>query len=272
MISFKNSDYLYSYNKMGAYNFPPHTHKYYEIMYFIKADGRFIVETTEYPMCDGDIIVTRPGEVHSIECREGSSYERHFVQISPQYLKYSGVNLLFLSGNRISGEYNRLDAELVREFSIAEFFEKIPYYIVNRLPESDIMVKTYIIQLMVQINNAYKKLSKNSRTAGGTDKKISAVIEYIDNNLLSDLSLSSICEKFYINKYHLCHIFKEATGYTIHEFINIRRISLAKSMLLDNKSPKETCFDCGFNEYSVFYKTFKKHTGLSPSRFRASIE
>lgn len=272
MISFRSNDYLYSYNKMPAAKFPPHTHKYYEIMYFIKADGKYIVENTEYTMSDGDIIVTRPGEVHSVECRDGSCYERHFVQISSQYLKYSGVNLLFLSATRLPGEYNKLGSELVNQFKIADFFEKIQYYIVNRLPESDIMVKTYIIQLMVQINNAYKKFSNRSRASDGGSKKASAIIEYIDNNLHSELSLGSICEKFYINKYHLCHMFKEATGYTVHEFINIRRISLAKSMLLDNKSPKEICFDCGFNEYSVFYKTFKKHTGLSPSQFRKSIE
>ena len=272
MISFRHNDYLYSYSDTGGVTVPTHTHKYYEVMYFIHARGKFIVENNEYELSDGDLFVTRPGEVHSIHCVPKTRYERHFVQVSQQYLKYSGVNLAYFSRSRIAGEYNKIDRELTAELKIGEFFDKLPYYIVNRLPESDIMAKTYIIQLMVQINNAYKRMAKNASANESLNKKVSDIIRFIDDTIPADITLDDICEKFYISKYYLCHMFKETTGYSVGEFINIRRINLAKSLLLDSSSPKAVCFDCGFNDYSVFYKTFKKQTGVSPSRFLASIE
>lgn len=272
MISFRHSDYLYSYSDGSGVNIPPHTHKYYEVMYFIHADGQFIVENNEYKIYDGVVMITRPGEVHSLQLSPKKRYERHFVQVAQQYLKYSGINLPYFSRSRVSGEYNKIDKELAEKFGIGDFFERMPYYIVNRLPESDIMIKSYIVQLMVQINNAYKAMAKTTEATGGVNKKVSAIIKFIDDSLDSDITLDLLCEKFYISKYYLCHMFKEATGYSVREFINIRRINLAKSLLLDDRSPKEICFDCGFNDYSVFYKTFKKQTGLSPTEFKNSIE
>jgi AraC-like DNA-binding protein len=62
-------------------------------------------------------------------------------------------------------------------------------------------------------------------------------------------------------------MFKEETGLTIKEFTNTRRIARAKQLLPKYKSVKDLYSVCGFSDYSSFYRTFKRFTGVSPMEF-----
>lgn len=72
---------------------------------------------------------------------------------------------------------------------------------------------------------------------------------------------------FYISKYYLARKFKERTNTTIHKYILMKKINLAKELLYNNTSPIDVCTQCGFSTYSNFYKEFLKQTGSSPKCF-----
>ena len=65
----------------------------------------------------------------------------------------------------------------------------------------------------------------------------------------------------------MCHTFKKQTGITIKEFMNTRKITKAKQMLSEGADIMGLCYECGFNDYSTFYKAFKKLTGKYRNRF-----
>ena len=60
------------------------------------------------------------------------------------------------------------------------------------------------------------------QTADSINVPIRNVIHYINNNFTNKIPLDLLCELFYISKYHLFHIFKEAMGLT--RFAPIRRL------------------------------------------------
>lgn len=266
MISFREKDYMYSYNKLEPPKLKMHLHNYYEFLYFKQGDGSYMVEDNIYKITEGDIFITRPQELHTLVFHSPKIYERHFFQISHAFLADLEIDLLYRINHREAGRHNRISAELVQKYGLGEYYNKIEYYILNRFPESDLMIKTYIIQFLVAVNNILsaevpdtKRYAKNVR--------IELITQYISDHIESEISLEDLSQQFYINKYYLCHVFKNETGLTLKEFINTRRIARAKQLLNEGQSITDLCYRCGFNDYSTFYKTFKKLTGKSPRKF-----
>lgn len=265
-VSFRCDKYMYSYALSTSQGLAVHSHKYYEFLLFLKGDAAYLVGNSTYKAQNGDIFLTNPGELHTISFNSEGIYERHFIQVSRDWLASLPYDLLKRLDRRRMGENNRIPAALVEKYGLKDFFENISYYITHKLPESEIMVQTYIIQFMAKINSLFnQEIAAIDEPA--ENKTVAKIKDYINQNFIDGISLDELAGKFYMNKYHLCHIFKQETGLTIKEFINTRRIAMAKQLLPEYKSVKNLYSACGFNDYSTFYKTFKRFTGVSPTEF-----
>lgn len=114
----------------------------------------------------------------------------------------------------------------------------------------------------------------NNKNAGKTKKEKSSliirdIIEYITANYNKDISNTKISEKFSFNPSYINRIFRMHTGTGMHEFLIKYRINAAKEMLLNNNmSVEEICMAVGFKDMPHFSKSFKKHTGKSPSEYQ----
>lgn len=62
-------------------------------------------------------------------------------------------------------------------------------------------------------------------------------------------------------------VFKKYVGYTIYQYITLKRFLLAEKYLLEKKSSTEVFLRCGFKNYSTFQKAFTKHYGITPSQY-----
>lgn len=266
-ISFRHKDYMYSYDKAEPLELRMHLHNFYEFLLFKSGNASYIVENSIYQIREGDLLITRPDEIHTISFNSDAVYERHFIQISPEYLKDEGIDLLYMINQRPPGTMNRISADIVKSYGLDEYFSLVEQYVVNRVPESDILIKSYIIQMLVKINSALREYRDLFLETSFTNKRVTAVKKYIDEHFNENISLEMLCEKFFISKYHLCRTFKSYTSLPVKEYINTRRITMAKQMIFEGHSLTEVCYKCGFKDYSVFYKTFKKFTDKSPRDF-----
>ncbi len=266
-ISFRKKDYMYSYDKASPPELRLHLHNYYEFLYFKSGNASYIVENTLYKASPGDLFITRPDEIHTISFHSDDLYERHFIQISPEYMKDIDFDLLYILNQKKPGTMNKIRADIVKSYGLDEYFTNVEQYVINRVPESDTMIKTYIIQMLVKINSALREYSESELKVTAASARIADIKKYIDEHIKEDISLEFLCENFYISKYHLCRIFKSYTGLTIKEYINTRRITLAKQMIFEGYNITAVCYECGFKDYSNFYKNFKKYTDKSPREF-----
>ena len=94
------------------------------------------------------------------------------------------------------------------------------------------------------------------------------LLQYIENHLDEELSLEELAGKFYVNKYHIAHTFKEHMGISIHQYITKKRLSLCQEAISGGMSITESYHMFGFGDYSSFYRSFKKEYGISPKDFR----
>ena len=97
------------------------------------------------------------------------------------------------------------------------------------------------------------------------------LIIYIDGHITDQLSLDELAGKFYLSTYHISHLFKEHLGITIHQYILKKRLNLFRDFLRESGDISQAYLSSGFNDYSSFYRAFKKEYGLSPSDYRNQI-
>lgn len=96
------------------------------------------------------------------------------------------------------------------------------------------------------------------------------IIQYIDNNLDTELSLEKVAEIAAYSPFHFHRIFKMIIGETLQNYIFRKRIekSAFYLSLRKNLSVRDIYLNLGFSSHSDFSKAFKKYYGKSPSEFR----
>lgn len=91
-------------------------------------------------------------------------------------------------------------------------------------------------------------------------------IELINQRLCKNTSVSDIAAKLNISVSGLAHTFKNEMHISIYKYILKKRLLLAHEKLLLGKPSTEVAAECGFGDYSGFYKIYKKEFGTSPSQ------
>lgn len=95
------------------------------------------------------------------------------------------------------------------------------------------------------------------------------VDEYINENYMCDISLTSLAETVNYNPMYLSRLYSEQTGKTLVETINTRRIEAALSLLKDSGLKiKDIAGKVGFYSVKHFNHVFKKRLGISASDYR----
>ena len=99
--------------------------------------------------------------------------------------------------------------------------------------------------------------------------RLRRTIEYMDDNLGEPITLNDIAEHAGLSRMHFAAQFKRATGLSPHAFLMVKRLEMAKAMLLDEELPiVQIAFSVGFRSQAHFTNVFRKAAGATPARWR----
>lgn len=250
-----------------------HLHDRFEIYFFKSGDVNYFIEKKVYKLKFGDLLIMNSNEIHKPSFFSEKTYERVVIHFDPNISRLfsaSGQNILKPFTDRPLGEQNKLSLDKYQIEKIQIFFEQLDIYKKNESKDDPVLKLCTFIELLIFIKNIFED-EKSRFEHPGISPKLMPVLEYIDNNLTNDLSLSKLSELFYINRSYLCRLFKKSTGSPLHEYIIVKRISKAKNLLSKDASATEAAYKSGFNDYSSFYRIFKRIVGTSPKKYKHSI-
>lgn len=253
-----------------------HYHDSYEINFFINVDLEIFIKDTRYEVHDGDVIFINEFDIHRfIYDNTSTIYNRYVINFKKDFilpnLKAAGIEgiLDYLKDSRYS-----LAATSLKERNELESLFKAMINANNANSKSltgdykEAAVKAYLLLILIRL----WELIKNNKPGNGMSKKgklVQDIIQFIDGNYMSAISLDLLEEKFFMDKFHISHIFKEVTDFSILEYVLHRRIIEAQKMLKSSgREIIEICYDCGFNNVQHFYRVFKKISGITPDKYR----
>ncbi len=103
--------------------------------------------------------------------------------------------------------------------------------------------------------------------------RINIIFNFVKNNFQEDIPLAEIADMVSMTVPSFCRYFKKITNKTFVQFVNERRLVHASKLLTEQTmSISEVCFECGFNNFSHFNKSFKAFTGQNPSDYRKQLK
>jgi len=103
--------------------------------------------------------------------------------------------------------------------------------------------------------------------------RINIVFNHVKNHFKEEITLFEISDMVSMTIPSFCRYFKKITNKTFVQFINEYRLVHASKLLAEQPmSITEVCFECGFNNFSHFNKSFKAFTGHNPSTYRKQLK
>lgn len=265
---------FFHYKDKSVMEIEYHNHDFYEIYFFLSGNVTYMVEGKSYRMRPWDILIVSHKELHKPIIDASVYYERVVLWVNPDFLVRqstgkSNLSLCFETALRNKSNLLRPDAELLGNIKNTLMkFEKICN---GAGYGNEVLRRALLSELLVYINMGIMNAKEGSLDVDiQTNGKVNSIIQYISENIQEDLSLDAIAARFYMSKYHLLHEFKRYVGYSIHQYIQQKRLIMAKALLQEGMQVGEVCNRCGFGDYSNFIRAFKKAFGLPPKKYSKS--
>lgn len=83
--------------------------------------------------------------------------------------------------------------------------------------------------------------------------------------------MEQIAKEIHHNSDYLSRVFKDTTGGSLKQYINARKMFLARQYLQQGYPPYEVCFMIGYNNYSSFSRRFSAQIGCSPRQYQKTL-
>lgn len=245
-------------------NFHLHSHAGYEIFLFFDGDAEYIIDDKRYPLAPGDIIIIKKQKMHRIHHLSNKAYNRLVFTIYPDFFIHNQceeLEKIFLSDSLDTGE--KISRKTAKASGLYDAIMRFSEYSKTFNNPYTTVTKSVLIEILYLLNNI--------STFEGTvpiNENLTDLIHYLNNNFTDNITLDILCEKFYISKYYLCHIFKEATGLTVQQYVREKRLVKAIELRETGMSLTEAALQVGFDNYSSFFRSFTSRYKTNPTNYK----
>ena len=233
----------------------PNGYDKYRLIWTVEGSGIFVNNRMKIPMDENRVMLLIKNESHHYYpvrklwivnwvTFDGIGIER--------ILEYLNINSTLSFGNIGAAAFMR---NLIDSMNLSSYRAK---------PDLSFNTMNYLNSL-AKLNQESDKLSLVK-----SQHKMKRVLDYIDNNFDTIITLRLLADIAEISQQHLCVLFKEALHLRPFEYINNIRLNHSKTLLIQNKDmPVSVIAErCGYENICYFNQVFKKRTGMSPTRFR----
>ena len=255
------------------YNMPTrHFHDEYEIYYLVDGERFYFIGQHTYHIKKGSLIFINRNEIHKTGMGQSSYHDRILIELTEEpfasfFNQLGDLNFRDFFENH-SGVLNIEPAE---QSYVENLFLSIQSEIHHKFPGYRLNVMMKLSELLIYALR-YEESHKEAPTKSSSKikhQRVDQVADYIISHCTDRISLESLSEKFFVNKCYLSRIFKEVTGFTVNEHINIHRINKAQQLLTTTDlSISEIASECGYESLTYFEKVFKTYREISPLKYR----
>ena len=95
---------------------------------------------------------------------------------------------------------------------------------------------------------------------------LSDALSYIADNLFTIDSVGAIADALHVTESYLFRLFREELNTSPKKYVTDKRLLAAQAMLRLGQRPSEVYAECGFSDYTSFFRSYKRFFGIAPSK------
>jgi AraC-like DNA-binding protein/mannose-6-phosphate isomerase-like protein (cupin superfamily) len=264
-----------SFRTTSLYQPTFHSHSGFELYLCVQGNGHFIAGERIHDLGAGTFTVVKPMALHLSRPNRNVPFHRYVLAVQRSYIEslYSDdrdsyyMIRQWLPESDSDSIHAQLNARQL--LSLQETLAQLEGEIQRKQLCYPLIVKSLLLQLFAQLGRYQSEWGEDQ---GGTDeqkRRVESILSYIMEHYQEPLSSERLCNHFHLSRSYLFKLFKQNTGVSINEFIVTYRINKAKELLQGTELPiTEVAATAGFQDISHFCHTFKRLSGMTPSRYR----
>ena len=251
-----------------------HFHEHYELYYLVSGERQYFIQDRSYRVQAGDLVLVNSNQIHkAFHCADDAhtSHERILVEISSGVFEAFGNFFPDIDFRSFFAEHFgvfHLDKDERREV------ERLLYSMTQEMKKGEVGASALVRMKLMELLTLLVRMQNNTMQEDAAPEdpkrqKVQEVARFLSENYSAPLQLEEIASCAYVNKYYLCHIFKEVTGLTLREYLNLCRIRQAQKLLRESsRSVTEISEEIGYDSVNYFGKVFKEYMGITPLQYR----
>ena len=248
-----------------------HCHDFYEFYIHFQGAKFYCIDNQVYPMSAYQLLVMPPFLMHGLLNEHVSAcYERCFLYISPDTLKLCGTGQIdleqFFSSHVHNGHFYFSMTEEEGE-SCKRIMQDLSRTQHDTASLSRFSNHTKLLQFLSIICQVMNRAEKPVEPIV-VNEAMQDVLAYINEHYTTPIKLDPLARQFGVSVSFLSHEFVKYTGRSVYDYVLYRRVLLAKELIASGRPLNEVAYQCGFNDYSSFLRSFTKMAGMSPSAYR----
>lgn len=231
-------------------------HTYNEILYIPKINGRLITEGGEFTVTDGCLLLIPKESFHHLIISEPEKYTRFCINFDE------------INGLEEITETCMRDICVIKNPSekIISLFGSLPEIFSETDNDKRILFHAVFSEILVYLK---KELDRRVEIKPhSSDSAVGRALKFINKNYCSPINLNMIAESIGISPSSLSHIFKSSLNTSVYKYITEKRMAAAQRFLKNGAPPSAAAYMCGYSDYTVFYRAYKKLYGISPEQAR----
>lgn len=215
------------------------------------------------------MLIIAPYEFHQLNEQMDGHAERIGLRFDAQLLERLSKNTIDLAQC-----FNTQSSKFKNLLQCSESQKRELYYLLQGLlneqdsqkfgkvlAEEAILTQFFILLNRVSIEN-------ETRTDDDPEAQlVRQVLDYMELHYADPISLEDLEKKFFVSRYKITQHFTRLVGYPPYRYLLHKRLQNAQRMLKNGHNPQQVAMQCGFTDYSNFYRRFKTFYGCSPSSY-----
>lgn len=240
----------------------------FEICYLEKGRQIYEIESVEYSLKGGDLLLTKPNQIHGTSNYPESIGSLYWLILkSPTGNKpllgleqeeseklYLGLmnapHVRFPGNQRIQQNFRRLETQC----------KLAPH------PLQGLHIKNCILSILLEVVTSSRIKNDQKLPAD-----IARVMAYIQENIEEPLSIDELSEITGLSHSRFKHKFRQFIGSSPIDYINRLKIEKAKEMMLTTDIMKDIGYRLGYSSPAYFSFVFKKYTRMTPLEYYRSL-
>ncbi len=244
-----------------------HTHQAHEIIYVVQGAARVVIGGSQYQAQAGSVVFISHLEIHRVEPLT-EDYTRYFVIVPPAAVREitASDRLASIFVNRPVGFFHCLDMS-----GHAPYLERLfgEMHDESRLRPvlAEERLRCLLAELLIYL---YRQQPEAFPVPDSPmDRVVQQVKNYLEEHYHEPLTVEELASLFYVSTSYLSHSFKRITGYSIKQYLQLRRLAEARALLYaTNDSIAQIAVKSGFSDVNNFIAYFKRQVGVTPNQYR----